>query len=287
MLEEREDTPRTKEVQSSYSEANSGTSSTRRATLRKVFINKWSVRIYAFVIFIVIWQIIGETQNPIIFSPPAVVAKRFIQLTADSTIPSATLLTLQTVVFGFIPAVVIGIPIGLLIGRSKTTEYALDPYVSFIYAIPIIVMIPILIVWFGSNLFSSYILVFIAGVFPVVINSISGAKNVSETLVETGHSFGFRGTSLWRKIIFPGSLPYVMAGLRIGVGHAVIGAILAEIFMDTVGLGFLIEDGASLFDTPEVISAVIVTIFLGIFLTELVKVFERRVSMWSAAEGNQ
>jgi NitT/TauT family transport system permease protein len=256
-------------------------------TLKTVFVNKWAVRIYAFLIFIIVWQIIGATQNALIFAPPLAVAQRFVQLCTDPglTIPSNTLITIETVIVGFVPAVIIGVPTGILIGRSSIAEYSLDPYINLIYAIPIITLIPLMIVWFGSNMLSSYFLVFVASIFPIIINSISGAKNVKTSLLETGRSFGFGGgAGLWRRIIFPASLPYIMAGLRIGAGHAVIGAILAEIFMYTVGLGLLIEDGASRFDTTEVISAVIVTILLGVLLTELVKYFERRVSVWSTAE---
>ncbi len=256
-------------------------------TLKTVFLNKWAIRIYAFLIFVIVWQIVGQTQNALIFAPPVSVAQRFIQLCTDPglTLPSDTLITARTVIIGFIPAVIIGVPTGILIGRSRTAEYSLDAYINLIYAIPIITLIPLFIVWFGSNFFSSYFLVFVASIFPVIINSISGAKNVRASLLETGRSFGFGGgAGLWRRIIFPASLPYIMAGLRIGAGHAVIGAILAEIFMYTKGLGFLIEDGAALYDTSEVISAVIVTILLGVLLTEFVKYFERRVSVWSTAE---
>ncbi len=258
--------------------------------LATVLTNKWVVRVYALIAFFIVWQIVGVSLNPLIFSPPGVVAVRMGQLLADGTsngIPANTLITIETVLAGFIPAVVVGIPVGILIGRNKVAEYSLDPYISLIYAVPIIVMIPILIVWFGSNMTSDYFLVFISGVFPVAINSISGAKNVRATLLETGQSFGFSGAGMWRKIIFPASLPYVMAGLRIGIGHAVIGTILAEMFMYTVGLGWLIENSAANFDVAATIAAVIVTILLGILMTELIKIFERRVSTWSSEFGTE
>lgn len=248
--------------------------------------NKWAIRAYALIAFIVAWQIIGESLNPLIFSPPTVVAVRFRQLMASTTdpnmLPAATLITLETIVAGFIPAVLVGVPVGLLMGRIRTAEYALDPYVNLIYAVPIIVMIPILEVWFGSSLTTSYTLVFISGVFPIVINTMAGAKNIGTSLLETGRSFGFSGPRMWQKVTFPASLPYIMSGLRIGIGHCVIGAILAEILMYTVGLGYLIENYSAVFDTAAAISAVIVTILLGIIMTAVVQVFEKRVVMWSA-----
>ena len=252
--------------------------------------SKWAIRIYALLIFFIAWQLVGSSLNPLIFSPPRVVGVRMAQLLADGSsngIPVNTLITIETVLAGFIPAVIVGIQLGLLIGRNKIAEYTLDPYITLIYAVPLIVMIPILTVWFGSNMLADYVLVFVAALFPIVINSISGAKNVRHNLLETGASFGFGASGMWRKIIFPASLPYVVAGLRIGVGHAVIGAILAEMFMYTVGLGNMIELSASNFDTAGTIAAVIITILLGIFITETIKIFERRVSAWSTEFGTE
>ena len=260
------------------------------SALLGVITSKWAVRIYALVIFLIAWQLVGSSLNPLIFSPPRVVGVRMAQLLADGSsngIPANTLITVETVLAGFIPAVIVGIPLGLLIGRNKIAEYSLDPFITLIYAVPLIVMIPILTVWFGSNMIADYVLVFVAALFPIVINSISGAKNVRHSLLETGESFGFGASGMWRKIIFPASLPYVVAGLRIGVGHAVIGAILAEMFMYTVGLGNLIENSAANFDTAGTIAAVLITILLGIFITETVKIFERRVAAWSTELGTE
>ena len=260
------------------------------SALLGIVTSKWAIRIYALLIFFIAWQLVGSSLNPLIFSPPRVVGVRMAQLLADGSsngIPVNTLITIETVLAGFIPAVIVGIPLGLLIGRNKIAEYTLDPYITLIYAVPLIVMIPILTVWFGSNMLADYVLVFVAALFPIVINSISGAKNVRHNLLETGASFGFGASGMWRKIIFPASLPYVVAGLRIGVGHAVIGAILAEMFMYTVGLGNMIELSASNFDTAGTIAAVIITILLGIFITETIKIFERRVSAWSTEFGTE
>jgi NitT/TauT family transport system permease protein len=258
--------------------------------LKSIFVNKWAVRAYALVIFLVAWQVVGQSLNPVIWSPPGKVATRLLQLLADGSIngiPVNTLITVETVLAGYIPAIVVGIPLGMLMGRNRTAEYSLDPSVNLVYAVPLIVMIPILLIWFGSTITPEYLLVFIAAVLPIIINSMAGAKNVRADLLETGKSFGFGGAGMLRKITFPASLPYVMAGLRIGVGHAVIGAILAELFMYPIGLGNLIESAATNFDAPGTIAAVIVTILLGILLTELVKVFERKVSTWSVEFGTE
>ena len=266
------------------------TKRTFSADITRILTNKWAVRAYALIIFLVVWQIIGEFTSPVFFAEPAAVARRMVQLFADISaigIPVSALVTIETVLAGFLPAVAVGVPVGILIGRYRVAEYSLDPYINLLYALPLIVMIPILTIWLGSNLVSNYVLAFIGALFPIAINSISGAKNVRSTLLETGRSFGFVGPGMWRRIIFPASLPYVMAGLRIGIGHAVIGAILAELLMYSSGLGYLIEYYVALFDASGVISVVLVTVLLGVLMTEIIKIFERRVSVWSSEFGSE
>ncbi|MGI0081312.1 MAG: ABC transporter permease, partial [Nitrososphaerales archaeon] len=162
----------------------------------KILTSKWAVRAYALIIFFIAWQIIGEFTSPLFFAKPGVVAVRMVQLLADGGeygIPVNVLVTIETVLAGFIPAAAVGVPLGILIGRNRVAEYSLDPYISLIYAVPLIVMIPILIIWLGSSIFSNDVLAFIGALFPIAINSISGAKNVRATLLETGRSFGFVG----------------------------------------------------------------------------------------------
>ena len=189
--------------------------------------------------------------------------------------------TLQSIVVGFALGVVVAIPVGLLMGTSRAAEYSLDPYVNLIYATPIIVIVPIVGVVMGSTLESTYVIVFLASVFPILINVMAGVKNVGRDMLETSRSFGMKGRGLWRNVILPASLPYTMAGLRIGVGHAVVGAILAELFLYGFGLGGMIYDYAGIFDTGAIIAAVVVVMVIGICLTEGVKYFEKRISGWS------
>ncbi len=242
--------------------------------------NKWLVRLYALIVFLVAWQIIGNTVNPIIFAPPSDVATLFVQLWNSYLFPD-TILTIQVVLVGFAFAMVAGIPIGIAMGSSRRVEFGVDPYVNLLYATPIIVIIPLITIWYNSSFSSNYIVEFFAAVLPIIINTTSGVKNVSRNILETGHSFGFEGLSVWRKITLPASTPYIMSGLRIGIGHAVIGAILAEMFLYPGGLGYAIVNYSSFFDTAAVISAVLLTVALGVILTEIVKVAERRISSWS------
>jgi NitT/TauT family transport system permease protein len=250
--------------------------------------NPWVVRGVSFVLFLAAWQFIADNVSRLTFAPPSEAALRFVQLWSDGEMPAAITSTLQSILVGFALAVVVAIPVGLLMGTSRPVEYSLDPYVNLIYATPLIVLIPVVAVVMGSNLTATYLIVFLASVFPILINVMAGVKNVGRDLLETSQSFGMRGMALWRKVILPSALPYTMAGLRIGVGHSVVGAILAEIFLYGVGLGGMIYDYTGIFDTGAIIAAVVVIMIIGMSLTEGVKYFENRISGWSAtARGTQ
>lgn len=250
---------------------------------KNVVLNKWAVRAYTLIAFLVAWQILGQSVNPILFSPPTTVAKVFWTNTVNGLLPDATLTTLETIFVGFFIAAAIGIPFGLIIGRSKNTEYAVDPYVNLIYSTPVVAIVPLVAIWFGANYLSSYFIVFLTAFFPIMINTMTGVKDVSKNLTETGQAFGFSGTQLWGKVVLPSSIPYIMSGLRLGIGAAIIGALLAELFLDIVGLGFVLIYFEGLFNTPLVICAVVIVMALGIGLTELVKYLERKASPWAAS----
>jgi ABC-type nitrate/sulfonate/bicarbonate transport system permease component len=232
-------------------------------------------------VVLIIWQIAGSTVSPLILTTPGAVAQRFIELWNQGVLPDATMTALQTALIGLAMGAAVGIPLGLVMGRSRLAEYALDPYVSILYATPIVVIMPLVVIWFGSNMLSSYLIVFLATVFPILINTMYGVKNVSRSLVAAGSAFGFQGMGLWRKIVIPGSVPFIVTGLRIGTGAALIGTILAELFVYTVGLGYVLAYYGGLFDSSGVISAILITMLLGILLTEGTKYLERRTSAWA------
>jgi ABC-type nitrate/sulfonate/bicarbonate transport system permease component len=239
------------------------------------------MRILVFAVFLGGWQLLATGISNLVFATPSETARRFLQLSADGEMATATINTLQAVAVGFALSIVVAVPVGILMGMSRLVEYSLDPWVTLIYATPLIVLIPVIALLFGSNMISTYLVVFLAAVFPILINVMAGVKNVSLEMIETSHSFGLEGLGLWRTVILPSALPYTIAGLRIGVSHAVVGAILAEIFLYSVGLGGLIYDYTSLFDTGAMIAAVVVIMVIGIALTEAVKLFEKLVSSWS------
>lgn len=249
----------------------------------RIIKNKWLVRLYALVVIIVVWQIVGQSVTPIVFAPPIRVAKTFLSLWSEGTLPADTIVTLEAVFGGFVISCAIGIPLGLIMGRIRSAEYAVDPYVNFIYATPVVALLPIALIWFGPSVAATYFITTLHSAPPILINTMTGVKNTEKTIVETGRSFGFKGWKLWQKVVIPASLPYVMAGLRIGIGAALIGTMVAEIFLYNVGLGYLLTDETALFNSAAVLAGVLVIMAIGIGLTEFAKWIDRRFLYWAAA----
>ncbi len=228
------------------------------------------------------WQLLGESVNPLLFVPPSNVATRFVQLWTTGGLPGQTVVTIEPVFISLAISAAIGIPVGLAMGAIRLLEYSIDPYVNFIYSLPVVVIIPLAVIWFGSNLWpSTYVIVFLHAVPPILINTMIGVKATSKTLSDTGKSFGLHGMGLLRKIIFPGSLPYILAGLRIGIGLAIIGTMVVEIFLYNTGLGYELVFYQNRFDTAAVIVGILVIMAIGIGSREIIRFFEKRSLAWS------
>jgi len=253
------------------------------STPKQILGNGWTIRAISLAIFLIAWQIFGSTVNPLIFVPPSKVAVRFVQLWTTGGLPRDTIITIETVFISLALSALIGIPVGLAMGLRKLVEYGIDPYIIFIYSLPIVVIIPLVVVWFGSNLWpSTYVIVFLHAIPPILVNTLVGVKAMNKTLAETGKSFGMHGIVLLRKIIFPGALPYILAGLRIGVGMAIVGTMIVEIFLYNTGLGYELVFYQNRFDTAALIVGILVIMAVGIGSREVIRIFEKRALAWSA-----
>lgn len=241
---------------------------------------KWAIRLGSLAIFLIAWQLIGGSVDPLLYSTPLLVVSAFVQLTVSGILPTQLALTLWTFFLGYVIASVGGILIGAAMARSAVVENALDPYVNAFYSTPYVAVVPLFIIWFGTGFNSRLAVVILSVVFVVIINTFAGFKNVSKTLVATGRSFGLSGVPLYGKVVFPASLPYIVGGLRLGIGRGLIGAIVAELFLQLVGLGYLLQAYAEILQVADVMAIVFVIGILGVCLTEALKYVERHVEKW-------
>lgn len=237
----------------------------------------------ALLVFLVAWEILGRLANPILFSPPSRVLVGFGELLATGRLQRASLVTINALMVGFLLSVVVGLPVGLILGRFKALAEVLEPYINAVYATPRVVLVPLVILWFGVGYEGRVFLIWIGTVIPIIINTAIGVRNARRDLVEVAVSFGANEGQLARHVILPGAVPYIIAGLRIAMGRALVGVIVAEIFLDLTGLGGIIQTESAFFRTHRMLAAVIVISLLGTILISAFGLLERHFSAWKGS----
>ena len=236
------------------------------------------------VLFVVIWQIVGQREivRSDLISYPTEVVQTFIRLCASGELGSNVLVTLNEFVQGFVPAVVAGIAIGVVLALSRPTRELLDPLLIAMYQAPTIAFIPILVVWFGVGDVSKIVIVFISAIFPVMINTRTGVEGVAEPWLRAVRAFGASPWQVVTKAILPGSLAPIMAGVRLGLGRAIVGLIAAEMYVSLAGLGKMIQNYSSAARASEIIVIVAAIAGFGFLCVTLFRSLESRLGAWQS-----
>ena len=221
--------------------------------------SKWFLRTLSVCVVLILWEIVG--RHTFSLSYPSAVARAGWDSFRPEVLPALGD-TMSAFWLGYAICVLVGIPLGLLMARSRLAELALWPYVSALYATPRLALIPVLILWMGVTFEMRVVVVIISGVFPIALNTYLGAKEVDRHLLDAGTAFDASELQLLRTVVGPGSLGYIFAGLRLGLGRALIGTIVAEIEASVVGLGHLISQDAS---TLAMDKMFVVILVLGVF----------------------
>jgi NitT/TauT family transport system permease protein len=240
------------------------------------------ITLASLLVLIAAWEWLGRDVNPIFGSYPSAIAVAFWDLLRSGKLVAALLESLRPFVAGYGLAIVIGVPLGLVIGRFRTTEAALGIYVTAGYAMPLVALVPLLILWFGLGFTVKAAIIFLMSVFPICINTWLGVRAVPKSLIEVGRSFVASDAVILRRIVLPATLPYIMAGIRLAVGRAVVAMVIAEFFTSISGLGAIIINSANNFDTATMFVPIIVLMVLAIGLNSLIGWVEHRVAPWQA-----
>jgi NitT/TauT family transport system permease protein len=242
------------------------------------------IRIVSVVLFFAWWEYAGRDANPLFMTYPSAIFKAAWILTQSGELPQAILASMVPFLIGLTLSIVGGIVIGIVIGQVWLLEYILDPFLNALYAVPRVALIPLIILWAGLETTGKVVIITSIAIFPVIVNTYSGIKDVRGSLIEIGRAYGASELQIFAKIILPASVPYIMAGIRLAVGLAIIGFIVAEFFTAITGLGGIIVLYANNFATAKLFVPIIVTGILGIALSELVAAIERRLSRWRLSE---
>ena len=240
----------------------------------------WIIRLASIVVVMSAWEFLGRQVNPLFMSYPTAIVEAGIVLVANGELLEALKSSLMTLLIGFVCASSIGIVTGLLIGRYRYVDAATDWIVNALYATPLIAIIPLVILWFGLGDAAKLFIVTILAVFPVLINTASGVRNVPSALIDVGAAFAANERQVFMKIILPAVLPYIMTGLRLGIGRAIIGMVAAEFFTAITGLGALIVKYGNQYDTASMFVPILILMLLGVSLTTLVRRVEEMFAPW-------
>ncbi|HET7388624.1 MAG TPA: ABC transporter permease [Nocardioidaceae bacterium] len=227
-----------------------------------------------------VWEVVGRLSNPILFAPPSQVYLAFVKLVGNGELPAALATTLNTLAVGYFGSAVLGIAVGVLFGRRNALSRIAEPYLDAIYATPRVVITPLVVVWFGVGYPGRLFIVFIGTIIPIILNTAIGVRNARPDLLEVAYSFGVRERDLVRHVIIPGAVPYIVAGLRIAAGRALLGVVIAEIFLNLTGVGGIIATAAGYFHTAEMLVGVLVFSILGILLMTSLTWLENRFALW-------
>ena len=244
----------------------------------------WMIRLASMAMVIGAWEFAGRRTSPLFLSYPTAVVRAGATMLASGELLAALASSLQTVVVGFFTAAAIGIVLGLLIGRYRAVDAATDWLINALYATPLVAVIPLVILWLGLGDLAKLFVVTILAVFPVLINTAAGVRNVPRALIEVSTAFAASERQVFVKIILPAAVPYVMTGLRLGIGRAIIGMVVAEFFTAITGLGALIVKYGNRYDTASMFVPILVLMLLGIVLTSLVRRAEEHFAPWRMAD---
>jgi len=254
----------------------------QQVRVRRGRLPRWAITTMSLVIVLGAWEFFGRDVNPVFGSYPSAIAVAFWELARSGLLARAMVQSLQPFVVGFGLAIAVGVPLGLVIGRFRAVEAAIGIYVTAGYAMPLVALVPLLMLWLGLGFKVKAAVVMLMSVFPICINTWLGVTAVPKSLIEVGKSFVASNQTILRRIVLPATLPYIMAGIRLAIGRAVVAMIIAEFFTAISGLGAIIINSANNFDTARMFVPVVVLMILATALTGLIGVIERRVAPWQA-----
>lgn len=218
--------------------------------------------------------------NPFWVSSPGLIVLDLWKSFASGSVFVHIAITLYEAFLGFAAGAVVGIGSGFALARWDPLARVLDPYVTALNSLPRVALAPLFILWFGIGVTSKVILAFSLVVFILLVNTYAGAKNVDQDLVIISRLLGATRRQLTVKVILPSSIPWIFAGLRLGLAYALIGAVVGEVIVAQAGLGFLIAHAAGVFNTTGVFSALIILMVIAMALNELMKATERKLLRW-------
>jgi len=229
-----------------------------------------------------LWELAWQAKliSPLFFSGPSAVAKQMAYAWTKGNLKADLVYSGTNFVLGFAGAVVAGVALGILVGWYKTLRLLMDPTLSALYATPRVAMIPLILIWFGIGMWSKVFIVFISAFFPILVNTVGGMRAIDRDLLRAARAFCASDWQIFKTVAIPGSVPFILTGIRQGVALGLIGVVVGEMFGGSQGIGFMVAYGGQTFATDTLFVGVVIIAATGIVLTWLAERLERRFSQW-------
>ncbi len=241
------------------------------------------IRIASVAIVLTVWQVFGGRVDPVLFTTPAKVFAAAVDMIGSGELWTYLWPSLIVLGIGLALAAVLGIAVGLLLARFWFLDVALGVYITFLYSIPSVALVPLIVLWAGFEMPAKIIVLFLFAFFPMAINTYQGVKAVDPKLIEVGRAFRCSEGRLWANIVLPAALPFIVTGLRLAVGRGLIGMVLADLYTAISGIGYLIVRTASTYQVDKMFVPIMTLGLLGVTLTALLRLCETYVAPWTAS----
>jgi NitT/TauT family transport system permease protein len=237
------------------------------------------------VLLLIIWELLPyfvpmKQGTRLFFTVPSRILATLWQMFASGSIWAPLGVSATAFAIGLALAIAAGLPLGILLGRSNTLNAMFDPFITAFNATPRLVFLPLLMLWLGIGVWSKVAIVFLGALFPLLINTHEGVRNADKLLINVVRSFGAKEWDVARLVVIPNSLPFIVVGLRLAVGRAILGGVVGEFFGAQDGLGVLMVRAASSFNVDVVFAGLIIFAALSLIMTGLVKLVEERMNRW-------
>ena len=239
-----------------------------------------AIRLASLAVVLTVWELYGRSVNPILFTYPTAVAEAFGELAGSGELQAYLGQSLQVLAYGLLLAIGAGIPAGVLMARFRTVELATDLYVNALYSTPMVALVPLIVLWFGFKVPAKVVIVFLFMVFPILINTEQGVKNVDRGLLEVARSFCSTEPRLWRDLVLPAALPFIAAGVRLAIGRGLVGMVIAEFYTSISGLGYMIVRYANAFETAKLFVPIVTLMVTGVLLMNGARALELWLAPW-------
>jgi ABC-type nitrate/sulfonate/bicarbonate transport system permease component len=240
------------------------------------------IGIAAVTLFMITWEGVARLHmiNPLFTSSPSRIVSTFMQMTREGVLAKDIRVSGTEFLIGYFGAVVVGILLGVAMGWYPDVSAALQPFVSALYSTPRIALVPLFIIWLGIGIWSKVAVVFLVAVFQVLISTEAGVRAADESLIRTARSFGAKDRQIFTTIVLPGAVPFLIAGLRLGLGQALVGIVVGELYAATAGIGYEIAVAGETFQTDRVFVGIVILASAAIVLMWALRQLELRFESW-------